>query len=402
MLDLSLIADQVAQAAGREAERRTRAAEEAALAVDVARAWSGDAWGDQVRRIRDARTSWLVAHCAPRSAPAGRDAAPPVPPQYVVVASDGSQIAPDRHDGVTSCWLLHIGRVFLSYGTGARPHLDAHAEILLLEDEDDGADEPEQAALRGLGARRFAREMAALGELAAEAAETGLPAVALTDGSLIAWTLYDEEGTDPAKAEGLAALQATLAAAQALQVPLAGYVSLPQSRDVVNALRITLCPEEMVNCERCPYPKDAKPCAPIRRATDAALFARLLAPGERSAVFSSFGQKTGFSQILPMAYSDAHWIAFFYLNVGAEIVRIEIPAWVAEKPEFVELVHAVCLDQARKGRGYPVALAEAHERAVVRGTDRAAFLTLLSRHLVKAGSPAVQTRKALAKQSRAV
>ncbi|MES2463762.1 MAG: DNA double-strand break repair nuclease NurA [Armatimonadota bacterium] len=400
MLDLSLVTDQVAYAAKREAERRAHALKETALAVDVANAWSGEAWGEQVQRIRAARTSWLVAHSAADSAPAVTAAAPAVPPRYVVVAADGSQIAPDRHDGVTSCWLLHIGRVFLSYGTGKRPRLDSQAEVLILEEE--GDEEPEQAAVRGLGARRFAREIAALGVLAAEASESGLPSVALTDGSLIAWTLYDEEGLDPAKEEGLKALQATLEATQRLQVPLVGYVSFPGSRDVVNALRITLCPQEIVNCERCPYPKDAKPCAPIRRASDAALFARLLGPGERSAVFTSSGQKTGFSHILPMAYGPSHWIAFFYLNVGAEIVRIEIPAWAAERPDMVDLVHAVCLDQARKGRGYPVALAEAHERAVVRGADRAAFLNLLNRHLVKAGEPATQTRKALAKQSRAL
>jgi hypothetical protein len=103
-----------------------------------------------------------------------------------------------------------------------------------------------------------------------------------------------------------------------------------------------------------------------------------------------------------MAYGPEHWIAFFYLNVGAEVVRVEIPAWAARRPELVGLVHALCLDQARKGRGYPVALAEAHECAIVRGADRAAFLNLLNRHLVKTGSAALQTRKALAKQSRAL
>lgn len=401
MLDLSLIADQVAGAAGREVERRTRAAEETTLAADVAKAWAGEPWQEQINRICASRTSWLVAHSGFNFPPAVALSAPPLPPAHVVVAADGSQIAPDRHEGVSSCWLLHIGRVFLPYGTQMRPRLEGRGEVLILEDED-GQDEPEQAATRGLGARRFAREMAALGELAAEAAETGLPSVAFTDGSLIAWTLYDEEGTDPAKQEGLEALQAALAQTQTLGVPVVGYVSQPGSRDVVNALRITLCPEESVNCERCPYLKNEKPCAPIRRATDAALFARLLAPGERSAVFTSFGQKTGFSHILPMAYGASHWIAFFYLNVGAEIVRVEIPAWVTENPTLINLVHAVCLDQARKGRGYPVALAEAHEQAVVRGADRAAFLNLLTRHLVKAGSPALQTRKALAKQSRAL
>ncbi len=341
MLDLTQIAGQVAEAGGRERERRALVAEETALAAAVAQ-MDSELWATHVPRLRASRTSWLVAH-AP-APPAARTPAPPIPPQYAVVATDGSQIAPDRHDGLATAYLLNIGRVQLFYGTGARPRLDSRAEIIPIDGDDE---EAERAAVAGMAARRFVGEMAALGELAGEAAAAGLPVVALTDGSLIAWAMDDEQGDDPAKGEGLAALLGALQAGRDLGVPIVGYVSGPGSRDVVNALRITLCPENPVDCRRCPHPKEALPCAPVRRATDAAVFARLLSPGERSPVFTARGQTTGFSRILQKY--DEHWVAFFYLHVGAEIARIEIPGWAADDPALVDRVHALCLDQARKG-----------------------------------------------------
>ena len=78
-----------------------------------------------------------------------------------------------------------------------------------------------------------------------------------------------------------------------------------------------------------------------------------------------------------------HYIHFFYLHVGAEIGRVEIPQWVAEDEELLDMVHACVYDQAEKGQGYPVTLSEAHERAVVRGADREAFYRVLRDMYVK-------------------
>ena len=395
MLDLNQIAGPLAEVGRRERERRARVSEETRLAASVA-GMDGELWAAHIPRLRAARTSWLVAHAA--EPPATAYPAPPVPAVHTVVATDGSQIAPDRHDGLASCYLLNTGRVVLHYGTGARPRLDSRAELIFFDGDDE---EAERAAVAGLWAIRFAREIGALAQLAMESSADGVPTVALTDGSLIAWALEDDKGDDPAKTEALDALLAALETGRTANVPLVGYVSGTGSRDVVNALRIALCPENPVNCQRCPHPKDALPCAPVRRATDASVYARLLAPGERSPVFTAQGQVTGFSRVLAR-YGVEHWIAFFYLHVGTEIARVEFPAWVADDPALIDRVHAICLDQARKGRGYPVALAEAHERAVVRGADRQAFLTLLSRSLVHAGTPAAATRKAVAKRARLV
>lgn len=58
---------------------------------------------------------------------------------------------------------------------------------------------------------------------------------------------------------------------------------------------------------------------------------------------------------------------------------------MSRDPALLDLVHAVSLDQARKGNGYPVALAEAHQRAVVRGAERGLFYRMVEEALVKRG-----------------
>jgi len=412
MLDISQIAGSFPEAARRARARQAAERADADRAGEVARAFAPDDVAARADRFRAALTSWLTAYPVDPAAPPGRGypaAEGALPPAHVVLAADGSQIAPDRHDAaLRGCCVLNVGRVLIPYGVARRPRMDAVAEVVLVDE--DAADEapgdedgPASTLARTLGLRRFAREMAALQELIHEAADTGLPAVALTDGSLIAWALEDETGQDPAKQAALAALLSVLETARERRVPLAGYVSGPGSRDVVNGLRVAaLCPEDPADCARCPHPADALPCAPIRRATDAALYARLLAPGERSAVFASRGQATGYSRVL-RRYGDDNWPGIFYLNVGAEVARVELPLWAAEDSTLLERVHAVCLDQARKGRGYPVALAEAHEQAVVRAADRQAFRELLLRAMVREGEiEAADTRKAVSKRVRSL
>jgi len=72
-------------------------------------------------------------------------------------------------------------------------------------------------------------------------------------------------------------------------------------------------------------------------------------------------------------YPDALHPHFFYLHVGDEIGRVEIPGWIAADEILVNHVASLILDQSIKGAGYPVALAEAHEQAVVKGPDRDFF-----------------------------
>ena len=75
-------------------------------------------------------------------------------------------------------------------------------------------------------------------------------------------------------------------------------------------------------------------------------------------------------------YPEPQKTHFFYLHTGAEVARIELPAWASEDREMLSRVHALAYDQSRKGNGYPLALAEAHELAVIRVAERDAFFSL--------------------------
>ena len=93
-----------------------------------------------------------------------------------------------------------------------------------------------------------------------------------------------------------------------------------------------------------------------------------------------------------------HRIVFFYLHAGTEIVRVEIPQWVAASPMLLDLVHAVAYDQAQKGMGYPIALAEAHQHAVVRGPERDLFYEMVTTVLLRRGMRATISPKNLGKR----
>jgi len=129
--------------------------------------------------------------------------------------------------------------------------------------------------------------------------------------------------------------------------------------------------------------------------TDRDLFERILAPGERSVLFASQ------SPIVVSEYGE-HAVRFCYLNVGSEIVRLEFPAWLAASAIGMSLLQGLVFDQCRKGRGYPVALQEAHEKAVVSAGDRRLFWGLVEQALARDGVEVSPSEKARSKRLRAV
>ena len=133
----------------------------------------------------------------------------------------------------------------------------------------------------------------------------------------------------------------------------------------------------------------------VSRVQDRDLFARLLKPGERSGLYASR------SSIVESSYREHH-VEFFYVNVGSEIGRVEMPRWASRRDDLLELVHAILLDQCRLGDGYPVALAEAHESAVIDGAEREMFWEMVDRELGGSGLGAVKSAKAASKITRRV
>ncbi|TES83229.1 MAG: DNA double-strand break repair nuclease NurA, partial [Dehalococcoidia bacterium] len=90
----------------------------------------------------------------------------------------------------------------------------------------------------------------------------------------------------------------------------------------------------------------------------------------------------------------------FYLRVDGEIARVEIPQWAAQDETLLELTHGLVLDQCRRGQGYPVALSEAHEQAVVTGADRETFWQLVESLLIGEHLPTPTSAKSFSKRTR--
>ena len=78
---------------------------------------------------------------------------------------------------------------------------------------------------------------------------------------------------------------------------------------------------------------------------------------------------------------------------------MEVPRWVVQDENLLSLSHSLILDQCRRGQGYPVAISEAHEQAVLNGQDRQIFKDLLIRSLEYLGLPSYTSEKERSKRT---
>lgn len=299
----------------------------------------------------------------------------PVPPKvHTVIATDGSQIAPNHHE-IAYCYLLNIGRVVLHYGQNRQPLLDSLPEVFYRPEDLYISTQWGIKTEEWMGYRRTASETTVLAELAC-AAKAEAPALAMVDGSLIYWFL-DQLPLDARDRILPPILEAWQQLHQA-QIPLLGYLSASRSIDSTNFLRLLTCPHTVPDCKSyCPDTLEKSPCQVFDTLRDTTLWGTTLQPGQRGPIWRSN------SRILELY--EQQIIYFCHVHVGSEIARIEFPAWVSEDTDTLNQALALMLAQVQKGQGYPIAIAEAHNQAVVRGGDRTRFFALLERQMIKAG-----------------
>lgn len=392
MLDFSLLYEQLDDMVGTRRRARRTFADKLAQASGELSTWS-ERWAELQRKVEASRTSWLLAGDL-RGPLRTRIPAPARPDQVSVVATDGSQIWPDRHE-LADCYVVNIGKIALHYGSGERPLMTSVPQLFYQEHDLTWNLNGKRIAVTPeiIGFRRGVREIQELAMLAEDAAREGRRVLALTDGTLILWAIMGKPPDFQQRI--LEAYQSSFETMYACQTPFAGYISHPSSAEIVNLLRVGLCPENPTNCDKCPYQHEAElPCEPIEGVTDADLFQPLLHPGERTALFQSR------SDILQQY--GRHAVYFFYLHAGTELARIEVPRWVAFDAELLNFVHATVYDQAVKGQGYPVSLAESHELAVVRNAEREQFFRALENLYVRQGIQVTISRKFFTKRHVAI
>jgi len=302
---------------------------------------------------------------------------PPLAPDLTVIAADGSQIYYDRH-AAAEYFLVNVGVIKARYGERSAPQIQINSDLYFgdeLYDQGEYPSEEKISLLRDLREREILAEQAAL---------TPGMVVTLTDGPLEIWGLRAREGGAPSSAgQSRRAYLEALTALGSAQAAIAGYVDKPGEDYVVRLLEIAAQPPEKAR-ER-----------PLFGVRDVDLYAPLLAPGERSAVFEIQSR----SAQIYRRHDPGLALHFFYLNVGAPgrpwLARVETLAWTLQNQAQMEALHAVLVDQCRKlgARRYPYLLHRAHETALVSYDEKRQLEVMIQNELRRHGLHSVPSVK---------
>ena len=275
---------------------------------------------------------------------------PPLPDAITILAADGSQINPDRHASVDYC-LVNVGAIQSQYGSSAAPLITVRSRLYYDEQMYTDAG---RVTERLVALRRDLRERQLLAELAEG---QPLPIITLTDGPLELWVGRENEPEGKEYEKHFQEYLSALRQLHQLGASAAGYIDRPRGDLLVRLLEIARLPYDALD--------NAGRVHPLLGITDAELFAQLLSPGQRSALFGIQSRTAG-------KYAAELALNFFYLNVGRDEkhpypVRVEIPTWVAVTPQMLNDLHAVLVHQSQilGNRTYPYLLHRSHEVAVV-------------------------------------
>ena len=294
----------------------------------------------------------------------------PLPEQVepcTVIAADGSQIPPSRHEAV-DFGLVNVGIFHMA--PGETPSEQVISQLMIgdaLYSSQGRLTEDMISVMRDVGERTALAGMAA--------SEIGA-VVTLTDGGL---EIFREPREDKGFQKYFNQYVDSLRTMARLRIATAAYVDRPRADLVVRLLELMLPVAEqgLVSFSD----------RPLGGVTDAMLYSEVMQPGERSAVL-------GIQSLSARDFTDEISLCFFYLNVasaGAKpyLARVEIPAWVADSPDLLDRVHSVLYSQAQLFgiRPYPYALHRAHEVAVVRYEEREQVEMMINAELMAQGMP---------------
>lgn len=338
---------------------------------------------EELRQVAESEHGQRLRCASPGDEPLdGARVVPKLSEHMTVIAADGSQIYPDQH-GVAFYFLINVGSIVFRHGSGQAPLVATVPRLFYAEDQVYPSGDPISSDL--VSARRGLAEMQTLADLAQAEPANGTSRVALTDGPLLLWV---ERTAIPTREQAriLADYLACLDRIQRNQVPVAGFVSRPHSAEVVTLLYLA-----QLEPERRPDLRSLHDTA-YRGLTDRALFG-FLEEGQRSALFV---RGTAVNQEFRR---HGHAVFFFYLCTGPDVARVEVPEWVVDRNEWLDLVQAAVYDQCRLNNGYPYVLTRADEQAVILGDERELLEAMIVRSMAQHGLDWPQlSRKAQQKQ----
>ena len=288
--------------------------------------------------------------------------------QATLIAADGSQIVPNRHEPL-QYYVINVGAIAMQIGSGNTPEVETDTELRVLDEFDDTYFSDSQVALQ-----RDVAERKKLLEMSEKYSGT---IIALTEGQLELWGSVDNENAKEFEKSLHDYLQA-LEEMRQKQIIAGGYVDKPGANWVVKLLEIAGTPQDEL--------KNVRKNRLLAGVTDLWMFSQILGEHERSAVFALQAKSAE-------KYKDALAIHFFYINVGdkkhPKIARVDVPLWVVENPSMLNAMHSVLVEQSKimgSSQQFPYFLHRAHEIAIVTHREKEEIDRLLSRDILSRGS----------------
>lgn len=353
---------------GRGAEERKRKKEEAReLAQNLLSSFNSQL--DALRsKVDSAKAADANIRCAIplHETLASHHPVPDSTTQATLIAADGSQIVPNRHEPL-QYYVINVGAIALQIGSGNTPEVETNTELRVLDEFDDTYFSDSQVALQ-----RDVAERKKLLEMSVNYSGT---IIALTEGQLELWGSVDNENAKEFEKSLFDYLQ-TLEEMRQKKIIAGGYVDKPGANWVVKLLEIAGTPQEEL--------KNVRKNRLLAGVTDLWMFGKILGEHERSAVFALQAKSAE-------KYKEALAIHFFYLNVGGKkhpkIARVDVPLWVAENPAMLNALHGVLVEQSKiMGKApFPYLLHRAHEIAIVTHREKEDIDRLLSRDILTSG-----------------
>ncbi|MCO5186881.1 MAG: DNA double-strand break repair nuclease NurA [Anaerolineae bacterium] len=311
---------------------------------------------------------------------AGIAPAPP-PPQATFISVDGSQTMPSRHQSYPY-FLINIGGIIYERGTDQAPEIFSDPQ-LYFHGDDEETDDKDFTAVAVTVLRDMA-EIKLLARTVWENRTATAPLLAILDQRLQYWPIGVQDSV--AQQDAVKRWVEAMAIMQQCGAWLAGYIERPETGAIITLL-YTL---DMGT-------QDFKPERLIERPqmSDAAIFRRVLQPGERSCVFEIVNNSTNYSKFQE---KNQEICFFYYCPPGlGDIARVDVPKWAAQQPEVIAQIHALLDDQCSQLGSYPYILTRADEVAVVRGDDRDYLDRLVQSELQRRGLTVQDTGKQIGK-----
>ncbi|MFH1461573.1 MAG: DNA double-strand break repair nuclease NurA [bacterium] len=307
---------------------------------------------------------------------------------YSVLAVDGSQVYPDRNISGAGCFLINTGGCLINYSNKSDVKFFSEPTVFLIQDF---LDEKHKISFSRdlVDLKREELELQKLFEIGLE----NNIDLCLVDGTIVFWPLEGKQ--EEVKNLFLNIYLNHLNKYYEKKILIAGYISFPKSKEIVNLIKLGLCRFDFAECIACHRNYKTFPCKAVDDLIDTQVLRSFLGPRQRSTVFYSKSK-------IVQEYPDHLKPCFFYLNIGKEIIRIETFDWVIKEPKNIDFICKVAIDQAEKGLGYPVVLAQAHEYAVVKGPDREFFYHLIQKIALEQQKRLFYSEKSLKKRGIAV